>query len=411
VYRKTLQTSVAAVALFAFAAPFAGPVSAAGNTIVNGKSQVKVAITGQVSRVVAVVDDGNTTNIHHGSNQFSGNRVRFIGTAKAWESLTIGTRIEFQFNNRTSNESGNYTMGSAKDEDTGDDTGIDPRYQDITFAGKWGKVYVGKGDSASNGTSEVDLSGTILASNPSVADLGFGGSFFIVGNVPDKLVNGVMVAQPSDPNLQTLLEKAEKPVLGPRASTVFTSFDGLSRTQRVRYDTPSFGGFKVSVGLNQGPRGDAALRYSGSFGGTKVSAAIAWSNRKGTSGGTKEVGNQFSGSGSILHSSGLNATVAGGTQERSGDGDSDASMMYFKLGYKAKIFGAGSTNVYVNYQNTEDLATQGDDATYWGFGVVQLLKDYATELFAAFSIADFDDSKSNTYENLTTGLVGARVKF
>jgi hypothetical protein len=411
VYRKTLQTSVAAVALFAFAAPFAGPVSAAGNTIVNGKSQVKVAITGQVSRVVAVVDDGNTTNIHHGSNQFSGNRVRFIGTAKAWESLTIGTRIEFQFNNRTSNESGNYTMGSAKDEDTGDDTGIDPRYQDITFAGKWGKVYVGKGDSASNGTSEVDLSGTILASNPSVADLGFGGSFFIVGNVPDKLVNGVMVAQPSDPNLQTLLEKAEKPVLGPRASTVFTSFDGLSRTQRVRYDTPSFGGFKVSVGLNQGPRGDAALRYSGSFGGTKVSAAIAWSNSKGTSGGKKEVGNQFSGSGSILHSSGLNATVAGGTQERSGDGDSDASMMYFKLGYKAKIFGAGSTNVYVNYQNTDDLASQNTDATYWGFGVVQLLKDYATELFAAFSIADFDDSKSNTYENLTTGLVGARVKF
>ena len=182
-YRKTLQTLVAAAALFAFAAPFAGPVSAAGNTIVNGKSQVKVAITGQVSRVVAVVDDGNTTNIHHGSNQFSGNRVRFIGTAKAWESLTIGTRIEFQFNNRTSNESGNFTSERAtKDEDTGDGSGIDPRYQDITFAGKWGKVYVGKGDSASNGTSEVDLSGTILASNPSVADMGFGGSFFIVDN-------------------------------------------------------------------------------------------------------------------------------------------------------------------------------------------------------------------------------------
>ena len=113
-YRKTLQTSVAAAALFAFAAPFAGPVSAAGNTIVNGKSQVKVAITGQVSRVVAVVDDGNTTNIHHGSNQFSGNRVRFIGTAKAWESLTIGTRIEFQFNNRTSNESGNFTRAAPR---------------------------------------------------------------------------------------------------------------------------------------------------------------------------------------------------------------------------------------------------------------------------------------------------------
>ena len=53
----------------------------------------------------------------------------------------------------------------------------------------------------------------------------------------------------------------------------------------------------------------------------------------------------------------------------------------------------------------------GNDATYWGFGVVQILKDYATELYAAFSIADFDDSTTNSYEDLTTGLVGARLKF
>ncbi len=394
-YRKTLQTSVAAAALFAFAAPFAGPASAAGNTVVNGKSQVKIAITGQLSRVVAIVDDGNTTNIHHVSNQFSGNRVRFIGTAKAWDSLTIGTRIEFQFNNRASNNSGNFTAGSSLDEDQGDGSGIDPRYQDLTFAGSWGKLYMGKGDSASNGTSEVDLSGTIIASNPSVADMGFGGSFFLIDNLP--------AGTDQNPNNNGGLA-------GPRASTVFTSFDGLSRTQRIRYDTPSFAGLKVSVGLNQGPIGDAALRYSGSFGGTKVSAAVAWSNRDGSTGTT---GNQWNGSGSVLHSSGLNATVAGGLQEihKAAAGRDDPAYIYFKLGYKAKLVDAGTTNFYVNYQNTEDLASQGDDATYWGFGVVQILKDYATELFAAFSVVDFDDTSTNTYDDLTTGLVGARVKF
>ena len=340
-------------------------------------------------------DGGWTTNIHHISNQFSGNRVRFIGTAKAWESLTIGTRIEFQFNNRTSNESGNFTAGSSKDEDQGDDTGIDPRYQDITFAGKWGKIYVGKGDSASNGTSEVDLSGTIIASNPSVADMGFGGSFFLIDNLA--------AGTDQNPNNNGGLA-------GPRASTVFTSFDGLSRTQRVRYDTPSFGGFKVSVGLNQGPILDAALRYSGSFGGTKVSASIAWSDKSSTS---SSAGTQINGSGSVLHSSGLNATVGGGVREfhKAAVGRDDPSFIYFKVGYKAKLVDAGTTNFYINYQNTEDLASQGDDATYWGFGVVQILKDYATELFAAFSIADFDDSSANTYDDLTTGLVGARLKF
>ena len=392
-YRKTLQTSVAAAALFAFAAPFAGLASAAGNTIVNGKSQIKIAITGQLSRVIAFVDDGNTVNIPHTSNQFSGNRVRFIGTAKAWENLTIGTRIEFQFNNRTSNNSGNFTAGSSLDEDQGDGSGIDPRYQDITFAGGFGKIYVGKGDSASNGTSEVDLSGTIIASNPSVADLGYGGSFFLRSN----LAAGVS----QDPNVNG-------GVAGPRASTVFSSFDGLSRTQRIRYDTPKFGGFKVSVGLNQGPIPDAAIRYSGSFAGTKVSAAIAWSNKDSADAAK---GNQINGSGSILHSSGLNVTVAAGTQDLDGVGRSDPSYIYVKLGFKAKLVDAGTTNFFVAYQNTDDLATDGDDATFWGFGVVQILKDYATELFATFSVVDLDDASGNTYDDLTTGLVGARVKF
>ena len=56
-YKKTLQTSVAAAALFAFAVPFAGPASAAGNTVVNGKSQVHLAITGQLSRVFRITHD------------------------------------------------------------------------------------------------------------------------------------------------------------------------------------------------------------------------------------------------------------------------------------------------------------------------------------------------------------------
>lgn len=392
-YRKTLQTSVAAAALFAFAAPFAGPASAANKNVVNGKSQVHLAITGQVSRIVAIVDDGNTTNIHHVSNQFSGNRVRFIGTAKAWDSLTIGTRIEFQFNNRASNESGNFDSAKAKDEDTKDDSGIDPRYQDITFAGQWGKIYVGKGDAANNGTSQADLSGTIVAGGVSVADYGWGGSHFTIDNLP----GGVS----QDPNINGGL-------VGPQAALVFNEFDGLSRTQRVRYDTPTFGGLKVSVGLNQGPIGDAAIRYSGSFGGTKVSAAIGWSNQDSSS---ATVGHTVNGSGSILHSSGLSATIAAATSEREAVGRSDPSMFYAKLGYKAKLVDAGTTNFFFMYHNTEDLVSEGDDATYWGFGVVQILKDYATEIFATFGVADFDDSSPNTYDDLTSGTLGARLKF
>ncbi|MFQ5763898.1 MAG: porin, partial [Rhodospirillales bacterium] len=312
------------------------------------------------------------------------------------DSLTIGTRIEFQFNNRTSSESGNFASNGAKDEDTKDDTGIDPRYQDITFAGKWGKIYVGKGDSAANGTTEVDLSGTIIASNESIADMGFGGSHFLI----DNLAAGVS----EDPNING-------GTAGPRASKVFLSFDGLSRTQRIRYDTPTFAGFKVSAGINQGPIPDVAIRFKGSFAGTKVAAAAGFFNKASAS---SSANTSFFGSGSILHSSGLNVTVAGGQKGLKGTGNigrDDPTMIYVKLGYKAKLVDAGTTNLFVAYSQQDDATANDDDATYWGFGVVQILKDYATELFASFAVAQFDDSTTNDYDDLTTGLIGARLKF
>ncbi len=42
---------------------------------------------------------------------------------------------------------------------------------------------------------------------------------------------------------------------------------------------------------------------------------------------------------------------------------------------------------------------------------MQILRDYATELFVAFSVADFDDSTATTDDDLRTGLFGARLKF
>ena len=196
---------------------------------------------------------------------------------------------------------------------------------------------------------------------------------------------------------------------GPRASKAFNEFDGLSRTQRVRYDTPTFGGFKVSVGLNQGPIGDAAIRYSGSFGGTKVSAAIGFSDRSSAS---ATIGHEVNGSGSVLHSSGLSLTIAAASRELEAAGRTDPSMVFVKVGYKAKLVDAGTTNFFAMYQNTDDLASDGGDAEYWGFGVVQILKDYATEIFATFGVASYDDTvTTNDFDNLTSGTLGARLKF
>jgi hypothetical protein len=88
---------------------------------------------------------------------------------------------------------------------------------------KWGTLRLGQGDTATNGTSEVDLSGTDVAAYSSVDDVG--------GNFEFR-DNGVGT--------------------GITVSDSRSNFDGLSRKDRVRYDTPKWAGFFASgsVGNN-----------------------------------------------------------------------------------------------------------------------------------------------------------------
>ena len=293
-YGNSLRTCVAAGVVFAFAAPFAAPASA-GESVISSKDRVRIAITGQLRRILGSLDDR----------------------------------------------------------------------------------------AAGNGPVEVGLAGPILTYPLSSAGAGFGGT------------------SPQD-------SQAGAPS-GPRPAALFTGFD--DRTQRVWYDSPAFPGLMLSVGQNQGEGLDLAARYAASLAGTRVIARVAYLNSFTPSGSSAT---EVDVSASVLHPSGLSATIAAGTRDLQGTsniGRDNPAMWYAKLGYEAKIFDAGTTNIFVDYQNTEDLGANGDDATYWGFQIVQILKDYATELFVAFSVADLDDSTATTDDDLTTGLFGARLKF
>ena len=294
VYGKFLQTCVAAGVVFAFTASFAAPASA-GESVIFSKERVRIAISGQLRRILGSLDDR----------------------------------------------------------------------------------------AAGNGPVEVDIAGPIPTYPLSSAGAGFGGT--------------------SPQNSQTGAPS------GPQPAALFTGFD--DRTQRAWYDSPAFPGLMLSLGQNEGEGLNLAARYAASLAGSKVIGRVAYLNSFTPSGSSAT---EVDVSASILHPGGLRATIAAGTRNLQGTsniGRNNSAMWYVTLGYEAKIFDAGTTNIFVDYQNTEDLGANGDDAEFWGFGVVQILKDYATELFAAFSIASFDDSSVNSYDDLTTGLVGARLKF
>ena len=72
-----------------------------------GGERVKLAISGQVNRAVNIVDDGKTPRPTSSTMTPAESRVRFVGTARATDDLTLGGPIELTI---APNNSGNVSQ-------------------------------------------------------------------------------------------------------------------------------------------------------------------------------------------------------------------------------------------------------------------------------------------------------------
>ncbi len=375
--------STGAITMTVGAILLGGAVSASALEVKSGNDKVDLNLYGHINRAVMSVDDGNESKIFHVDNSHSESRVGLKGKVAASESLTIGGNAEVQWQ---ANPSEQVSM----DEES-ISAELKERKMEVYFdVDKIGKLSVGRGDMASDETSEVDLSGTALAGNSGVADAGGGFAFY--DNTPAVLAEG---------------EEAQSVTV----SKVFNQMDGLSKKNRVRYDTPSLGGLSLGVSAGEKEMVDAALTYSRELAdGTQFKAAVAYSDP----GEGKEY-SQINGSASVLFGFGLNFTVAGGTRDLDdmpANGD-DPTFMYGKIGYKAKIFSTGSTACSFDYgvfSNIKNQATE-EEGTAYGVQVVQKLSDYNTELFAAYRNFELEDNTAADYEPITLAMGGVRLKF
>ena len=92
--------------------------------VTSGQERVKLAISGWVNRAVNIVDDGKSTQAYFVDSDNAESRVRFDGTAKATDDLTIGSRIELSI---APNKAGEVSQDN---EETGD-----------IFDQRWTEVY------------------------------------------------------------------------------------------------------------------------------------------------------------------------------------------------------------------------------------------------------------------------------
>ena len=354
----------------------------------SGKDKVSLSVSGQVNRMLLHASDGRDSRVFHADNDQSSTRVRFKGKAKLDDEWSAGATFEAELE---SNSSGSVTI-----EDTGvggdsNKASLKERKLELFFKSKrLGKLSLGQGSTASDGSVEEDLSGTGV-----ITSAGFGGIGYSL-----TFVNSDSATREAAEN-----SKGEAFAVG----DLFSNYDGLSRRDRVRYDTPGFGGVKLSTSFLGGKwtgdnvdsgAWDAALRYGREFDGVEVAAAVAtWKKDEDTEG--------RGGSLSVLAPSGTSLSLSYSAQDEKGQ---DSTFQYAKLGQIFDATSAGKTAVSIGYGRTEDQGGTGNEGTYYDLAAVQKIKNLGAELYAVWGVYKAEIVDQPT-EDITIFGTGARIKF
>ena len=324
---------------------------------------VSFKISGQVNRAVEYVDNGKNSEWFHVDNDASSTRFRFVGSEEIGYGLTAGIVWETQFE---SNSSADIDVGQNSD----GSSSFTERKLEAYFSGNWGKASIGQGDGAANNTSEVDLSGTAVIN---YSDVGV-----MAGSVNFVDSSGTPVAT---------------------VGSTRNNFDGLSRNDRLRYDSPKLGPVTLSASATNGDAWELAASLSTEMEGIgKIAAAIGYID-----GQDRSPYEQLGGSVSFLHDSGVNLTLAYGVRDLD-NRSRDAENYYVKLGYIL-----GKHAISVEWGQTDDLEVVGDESSSYGAGYVFNIHN-GIELYAGYRLYDLDRSGVST-DDITVFMAGTRIKF
>lgn len=341
----------------------------------------KLSISGQINRALLWTDDGEERDLFHVDNNASSSRLRFIADPiQPTGDFNLGAAFEFEF--RVNNS---FTVGQSDErlvQGGSGATNFRDRRAEIWFGGRFGTIWLGKGWTASEGSSERDLSGTGVAGYSDPGVMGGGMRF--------RDEDGI------DGN--------------PRVFDVLTNMDGRGRDIRLRYDTPLLTGRpQLRVSAIQGGTLDGALFYDKALSSVRIASAIAYADiRPTTPGPHQQLG---SASVSFLLDNGVSLTGAAGRRWHLGEsGDRDATFAYLKLGYQRQWWPIGKTALSIDYQQTRDLMQQDDRAHAAGIQFVQHLARWNSDLYLNTRVHTLDRPGAR-FDDILMVMAGARVRF
>ena len=196
----------------------------------------------------------------------------------------------------------------------------------------YGRFALGYGSSASDNSSEVDLSGTTVIASSKSRNMAGGLSFN------------------SD---------------GPKIIDVFNNYDGLGDQAGIRYDTPSYKGLVAATSISIEGNFDFSLNYKTKWNKRDAAMAIAYAHDDANRAGSHQISSSIS----LLDSSGISLT--GAAALRFGKGSSIPFLLYSKLAYHQRYFDIGETFFGVDFSYNHSVNYDGDQAINYGIFAVQ----------------------------------------
>jgi hypothetical protein len=108
--------------------------------VTHANDKLSLQIYGQVNRGGLFADDGDSSDYYFVDNDNSSSRFGFLGESQVNEDITVGTRMEFEYQSNPSN-----TVNQDDKDPDGDS--FDDRWVDGQITSKrFGKLYIGKGE-------------------------------------------------------------------------------------------------------------------------------------------------------------------------------------------------------------------------------------------------------------------------
>ena len=363
----------------------AAPEGRRAGVLGTGNDRFRLTLSGQINRSINTVDDGNDTDAYFVDNENASTRFRILGETAEYEGWKALSLFEFEYLSNRSltvnqlNQSGNEQ--------------ISRRLLDLGLSNnRYGSVFLGHGWMASDGTSELDISGVTTPAWPSI-HFGYGGMLF----TDDA---GIVDTDPATAGIQ-----------GRSVFAAMDSLDGLSRRDRIRYNTPVVAGFQLSASVAADDAYDAALRWSGSTDWAQfLVGASYWADEESAGGfdGMSASGTiRLAGNDAWYDGISLVGAVA---RKEFDDRANEPFYWYGKLAYVTDIWEFGRTGFAVNYASYDEFAAVDEKGEMVGVGFSQNVDPLGLELYANINFLTLD-SDSFDYNDMTVLQTGAMVRF